>query len=181
MFPALRASCPSLVALACLLAAPGCYFSKLKADSAAARDCEAREALYRDADGDGYGDALDVVFACGAEDGYVAMGGDCDDANADQTTICLDTAGGPQDDTGPADTGPTDTGGADSGPDTGTADTGTPPPRPSPAAGARRHGARRPVQRRSIDKGAPGRPVSEPPSAEPCLADPRPGERVEPC
>ncbi len=38
--------------------------------------------FYRDADGDGHGDSSEVVEACAAPEGYVADGGDCDDANA---------------------------------------------------------------------------------------------------
>jgi hypothetical protein len=36
---------------------------------------------YRDADGDGYGDALTVWSSCSAPAGYVAAAGDCDDSS----------------------------------------------------------------------------------------------------
>ena len=38
---------------------------------------------YRDVDGDGYGDEGDKSTACTRPDGYVALGGDCDDAAAE--------------------------------------------------------------------------------------------------
>ena len=37
---------------------------------------------FRDADGDGRGDAASAVLACGAVQGYVSDGSDCDDTNA---------------------------------------------------------------------------------------------------
>ena len=37
---------------------------------------------YADADGDGYGDSTSTATACDAPSGYVAAGGDCDDADA---------------------------------------------------------------------------------------------------
>jgi hypothetical protein len=39
--------------------------------------------FYRDADDDGYGSSEDIVRACAAPEGYVAMGDDCDDTRAD--------------------------------------------------------------------------------------------------
>jgi hypothetical protein len=45
----------------------------------------ARDALlwYRDADGDGFGDAETIRRACAPPDGWVAVAGDCDDTRAD--------------------------------------------------------------------------------------------------
>lgn len=40
-----------------------------------------QQALYLDADGDGYGDAVSVVVACGPIDGHVSGGTDCDDTS----------------------------------------------------------------------------------------------------
>ena len=42
-------------------------------------DAQDRISIYRDADGDGYGDDNDRDTACGVSDGWVASGGDCDD------------------------------------------------------------------------------------------------------
>lgn len=98
--------------------APGCSFSGLGEDSSAPRDCETRSVSYRDADGDGYGDSLEVVVGCSVEEGYAEKGGDCDDTRPEMATICWST------DTGPRDTGPTDTGPTDTGP----TDTAAPPP-----------------------------------------------------
>ncbi|MSP54522.1 MAG: hypothetical protein EXR69_02790 [Myxococcales bacterium] len=95
---------PLLLIPALVLAlVPGCAFRGPGQDSSAPRDCETRSAFYRDADGDTYGDTLNVVVGCSAEDGYVERGGDCDDARAEVSTICWSA------DTGPADTGPADT------------------------------------------------------------------------
>jgi hypothetical protein len=41
------------------------------------------ETWYRDADGDGYGDAGDAVDACEPPQGYVEDGSDCDDGDPD--------------------------------------------------------------------------------------------------
>ncbi len=129
---------------------PACYLSAFSHDSGAARDCATRTPFYRDADGDGYGNPLDLELACAADAGYVANGADCDDADPLHTTVCWtagdegrsdsdagdsgtgdsgagdtatgDTAPG---DTGPADSGPSDSGSGDTGPsDTGSADSG---------------------------------------------------------
>ena len=47
---------------------------------------------YQDDDGDGFGDAADTVALCDAPSGFVAQGGDCDDAaaaiNPDATEVC---------------------------------------------------------------------------------------------
>ena len=49
-------------------------------------------AWYRDSDGDGYGNSTDSVLSCGQPPGYVALGGDCNDARPDQrpglTELC---------------------------------------------------------------------------------------------
>ncbi len=47
-------------------------------------DEDAADALswYRDVDGDGYGDDADLTLSCTTPDGYVALSGDCDDADA---------------------------------------------------------------------------------------------------
>jgi len=42
---------------------------------------EGAQTLYRDADGDGYGDNAQTIIDCAAA-GYVAIGGDCNDTNA---------------------------------------------------------------------------------------------------
>jgi hypothetical protein len=39
--------------------------------------------LYRDADADGYGDDADTIVSCDAHDGYLRVGGDCDESDAD--------------------------------------------------------------------------------------------------
>ena len=41
---------------------------------------------YPDADGDGYGVDSTGIFSCAQPPGYVAVGGDCDDTNADTHT-----------------------------------------------------------------------------------------------
>ncbi len=48
-------------------------------DSAADTACA--EVYFRDADGDGWGATLDTVSGCEPPTGYVAVGGDCDDAD----------------------------------------------------------------------------------------------------
>ncbi|EMR03781.1 MopE-related protein [Cesiribacter andamanensis] len=45
-------------------------------------DCT-NQTLYRDKDGDGYGDSSLVALACAPLEGYVAQAGDCDDENPD--------------------------------------------------------------------------------------------------
>ncbi|MDP2307879.1 MAG: hypothetical protein Q8P18_17770 [Pseudomonadota bacterium] len=69
--------------------------------------CDERAAWWEDADGDGAGSPADVWVSCEQPDGWVAVAGDCDDADPAVTTGCADT--GPTDtaDTGPTDTGPT--------------------------------------------------------------------------
>lgn len=112
---ALRPTLPSrLGAVFVVVLAPGCWVSKLVDEPADARDCATRSAYYLDTDADGYGTDLDVVLACAAPEGYAAVGGDCDDADAARALDCS-----------PADTGVDtgDTSGADTGRDTG-ADTG---------------------------------------------------------
>lgn len=51
-------------------------------------------ALYRDADGDGFGDAAEVAPGCPPLEGWAAAAGDCDDADAtihpDQPEQCND-------------------------------------------------------------------------------------------
>ncbi|MSQ02204.1 MAG: hypothetical protein EXR71_09980 [Myxococcales bacterium] len=46
------------------------------------RDCDPRQAFYADGDADGLGDPLLVYVGCEALPGYVAVAGDCDDAEA---------------------------------------------------------------------------------------------------
>jgi hypothetical protein len=46
-------------------------------------DEDGRVVSYQDADGDGFGDEATRVEACDVPDGWVAIAGDCDDANAD--------------------------------------------------------------------------------------------------
>ncbi|MES2643595.1 MAG: hypothetical protein V4850_29185 [Myxococcota bacterium] len=67
--------------------------------------CATRAAWWEDVDGDGAGNPAEVWVSCDQPAGWVAVAGDCDDADA-TVTAC-------------GDTGPTDT--AD------TADTSTPP------------------------------------------------------
>ena len=38
---------------------------------------------FRDDDGDGFGDATDSIFACNRPEGFIVIGNDCDDSNAD--------------------------------------------------------------------------------------------------
>jgi hypothetical protein len=44
-------------------------------------DEDVKTPFYRDVDGDGYGDAADVVWSCSRPAGYVAPDGDCDDGD----------------------------------------------------------------------------------------------------
>ncbi|MFZ5477806.1 MAG: MopE-related protein [Myxococcota bacterium] len=53
---------------------------------------------YRDADGDGYGDATILVYDCSAPDGYVADATDCDDADATAYPGASETGDGVDDD-----------------------------------------------------------------------------------
>ncbi|MFT5684100.1 MAG: hypothetical protein ACI8RZ_005041, partial [Myxococcota bacterium] len=46
-------------------------------------DEEVTDTFYADSDGDGFGDEGDTVEACDSPEGYVAVGGDCDDASAE--------------------------------------------------------------------------------------------------
>jgi hypothetical protein len=80
----------------------GCWISALEKAPVDARDCKERTAYYRDADGDGAGDDLEVVLGCAAPDGYVESGGDCDDQDATRALGCSDTGGDTGGDTGPA-------------------------------------------------------------------------------
>lgn len=45
--------------------------------------CESPSTFFADADGDGFGDDATTVTACEAPAGFVAIGGDCMDSNAD--------------------------------------------------------------------------------------------------
>ncbi|GEM_PF-6451720 len=87
------------------------------------RDCDTRSVFYVDADGDGFGDPLQVVLACEARDGLAANPDDCDDTDGAVTTGCdTDTdTGGSTSGTQDTDTGDTDT---DTG-DTATSDPST--------------------------------------------------------
>jgi len=122
---------PLVAAFAALSA---CSLSGLKPEDAAPRDCETRTVYYRDADGDGFGNELEVAFACSAEAGWVEAAGDCDDADPARASDCSTDTGdtGDTDETG-GDSGDTagDTG--DTAGDTG-ADTAGPPPSQAPQA-----------------------------------------------
>lgn len=85
--------------------------------------CAERRAWYADLDGDGAGDPADVWVSCDEPAGWVAVAGDCDDA--DPTVTTCDTGGTDSGDT--ADSGDTTDPGdtSDSGPDSG--DTAAPP------------------------------------------------------
>ncbi len=54
--------------------------------------------FYRDADGDGYGDAADAQEACEPPDGYVPNATDCDDGNASINPQAQETCNGIDDD-----------------------------------------------------------------------------------
>ena len=54
------------------------------------RDCDTRHAYYPDQDGDGVGSDSAVYIGCAAPDGYVEVGGDCDDGDA-SITSCEDS------------------------------------------------------------------------------------------
>lgn len=58
-----------------------------------ARNCEVRGVYYPDADGDGAGDETSVYLGCAAPEGWVAVGGDCDDADP-EVVACPDTGAG---------------------------------------------------------------------------------------
>jgi hypothetical protein len=83
----------------------GCWLSALEKEPVDTRDCATRSAFYRDGDGDGVGDELDVVLGCAAPDGYVDIAGDCDDQDASRSAGCGDTGADTGTDTG-ADTAP---------------------------------------------------------------------------
>lgn len=53
--------------------------------------CDQRAAWWADADGDGAGNPFEVWVSCDQPDGWVAVAGDCDDADAAAATDC-DTA-----------------------------------------------------------------------------------------
>ena len=117
----------SLVVTVVLLGLPACFggFTYEEPDP---RDCDTRLTLYRDADGDGYGDDLDLVFSCEPRDGYAEQAGDCNDADAGQTTDCATDTGDTDTETGDTDTaetGDTETGDTDSA-ETGDTDSGEP-------------------------------------------------------
>ena len=46
--------------------------------------------LYKDSDGDGYGDPIITKIACAPEDGYVDNKDDCDDSNPDSGAVDMD-------------------------------------------------------------------------------------------
>lgn len=128
--------------VAAFVALSACSLSGLKPEDAAPRDCETRTAYYHDADGDGFGDELQVAFACAAEAGWVEAAGDCDDADPARASDCSTDTGdtGDTDETGRETGGDTagdsgDTAG-DTGGDTGDTggDTGAPPSRPAARA-----------------------------------------------
>jgi hypothetical protein len=86
--------------------------------------CDPRTAWWEDADGDGVGNPAEVWVSCDAPAGWVAEGGDCDDADPSVTTGCDsgggDTSGG---DTSGGDTSGGDTSGGDTAGDTSGGDT----------------------------------------------------------
>ncbi len=53
---------------------------------------------YRDADGDGYGDANDTQFVVQQPEGYIALAGDCDDSNAGANPGAQESLNGVDDD-----------------------------------------------------------------------------------
>ncbi|MCB9684736.1 MAG: putative metal-binding motif-containing protein [Alphaproteobacteria bacterium] len=61
-------------------------------------DAPGDRAWYRDADGDGYGTVLEVVFLCIPDDGWVAIGGDCDDTDSDVSPAATEACNGIDDD-----------------------------------------------------------------------------------
>jgi hypothetical protein len=80
----------------------GCWLSALEKAPVDDRDCATRSAYYRDADGDGAGDDLDVVLGCSAPDGYVETAGDCDDQDPNRSAGCDDSGTDTASDTGPS-------------------------------------------------------------------------------
>jgi hypothetical protein len=53
---------------------------------------------YRDVDGDGFGAASSVLFACTLPTGYIAADGDCDDARADVNPLVAEVCDGEDED-----------------------------------------------------------------------------------
>ncbi len=80
--------------------------------------CEERGAWWEDLDGDGVGGSAEVWVSCEQPAGWVATGGDCDDADPAVTTGCVDT-GDTSDTSDSGDTADT----ADSGDTSGSGDT----------------------------------------------------------
>jgi len=101
------------VTLLLLLAA--CTIPDILVDETVPVPCDARAAYYQDADGDGLGNPAEAAVACEQPEGYVAVAGDCDDADPAGSGCDTGTTG--------TDTGPDDTGGT-TGPDDTATDTG---------------------------------------------------------
>lgn len=104
-----------VLALCCALLSAGCSCMD-NLDPSEPRNCPQRTPYYPDQDGDGLGATSAVYLGCEPLEGYVAVSGDCDDADPD-ITACADTGDTGPGDTGPGDTGPGDTGPGDSTPD----------------------------------------------------------------
>lgn len=72
----------------------GCGLREVLEDSAPPT-CGETRAFFHDADGDGAGNSLEVWITCEAPEGWVEVGGDCDDEDPARAEDC----------SGPADTG----------------------------------------------------------------------------
>ncbi len=79
-------------------------------------DCDGRQLVYEDADGDGWGNETVVALVCDTRSGFVEQSGDCDDQDP---ALWEDCSGGGGDETGDtsdtSDTSDTDSGGLDTG------------------------------------------------------------------
>ncbi len=70
-----------------LVALAGCDLPDLySADGE--RECEPRTLFYEDLDEDGVGNERSVYVGCAAPAGYVKLGGDCNDVDAELTSDC---------------------------------------------------------------------------------------------
>ena len=67
-------------------------------DACVASTCALRTPFYRDADGDGFGDAATGAYECTAPTGFTASAGDCDDTDARANPLATEICDGSRDD-----------------------------------------------------------------------------------